>query len=54
VREIHYSVSYNAQKRLFSVYRNERKIRVFPTEKVAWEYVMDKQEAARAGTRNHA
>jgi hypothetical protein len=54
MKKVHYSVSYNAAKRMFSVHRNEKKIRVFPTEQAAWEYVMDKQEADRVGTRNHA
>jgi hypothetical protein len=42
-----YSVSYNAKKRLFCVYRNERKYRTFTTEKAAWAFVLEKQEEAR-------
>jgi hypothetical protein len=49
MKEDRYSVSYNAKKRMFSVYRNERKFRVFPAEKDAWEFVMEKQEEARRG-----
>jgi transposase-like protein len=47
--EVHYSVSYNAGKRMFSVLKNERKTRVFPTEKAAWEYVIAKKEEANRG-----
>jgi hypothetical protein len=45
MREAHYSVSYNAKKRMFAVYKNDRKIRVFRTEKAAWNYVMERQGA---------
>jgi hypothetical protein len=45
MREVHYSVSYNAQKRRFAVYKNDRKIREFHTEKAAWNYVMERQGA---------
>jgi hypothetical protein len=44
MREARYSVSYNAKKRQFSVYKNETKVRVFPTEIAVWQYVMAKQE----------
>jgi hypothetical protein len=47
MKEISYSVSYNAKKRVFSVYRNKRKFRVFTTEKAAWIFVLEKQEEVR-------
>jgi hypothetical protein len=38
-----YSVSYNTKKRVFSVYRDGKKIGTFPTEKAAWDYVAERQ-----------
>jgi hypothetical protein len=52
MKEIRYSVSYNAGKRMFSVLKNERKARMFPTEKAAWEYVLEKQEEVNRGLGN--
>jgi hypothetical protein len=34
-----YSVSYNGNKKLFSVYKDEKKIAVFKTEPEAWNYI---------------